>query len=146
MGPADRYMVSGRHRTCPTYSFSSRHLVLIDFVQLISLIFGGNWHICQPANVHFDDERYAFWVLVEQVRHFGPFNESFEEIADPERLAICTGALDYIIKNGKWLPFSISVDDELAAPDRDFIAKMMKLDPRDRPTARELLEDDWFRE
>ncbi|KAI4267209.1 MAG: hypothetical protein LQ337_008457, partial [Flavoplaca oasis] len=111
---------------------------------LISLIFGGNWHICAPANVPFDDEHYGFWVLVEQVRRFGPFNDSFEEIADAERLAICTGAIVYIQENQKWLPFSMSEDDELTRPDRDFIAKMMKLDPRERPTARELLKDAWF--
>ncbi len=97
-----------------------------------------------PANVPFDDDYYGFWVLVEQVRRFGPFNDSFEEIADTERLAICTGAIVYIQENQKWLPFSMSEDDELAQPDRDFIAKMMKLDPRDRPTARELLQDAWF--
>jgi serine/threonine protein kinase len=84
-------------------------------------------------------------VLVEQIRRFGPFNESFEEIANAERLAICTGAIEYIQEHKKWLPFSQSVDKELARPDRDFIAKMMKLDPRDRPTARELLQDEWFK-
>jgi casein kinase II subunit alpha len=113
-------------------------------VQLISLIFGGNWHICSPANVPFEDEHYGFWVLVEQVRRFGPFNDSFEEIADAERLTICTAVIVYIQENQKWIPFSMSKGDELARPDREFIAKMMKLDPRDRPTARELLQDAWF--
>ncbi|MCJ1227820.1 hypothetical protein MMC12_004479 [Toensbergia leucococca] len=106
---------------------------------LISLIFGGDWHICVPVNVSFDNEYYAFWVFVEQLRHFGPFNDNLEEIANAERRTFCTGAIDYICENKKWLPFSICEDDELARPDRDFIAKMMKLDPRDRPTARELL-------
>ncbi|KAI4143049.1 MAG: hypothetical protein L6R39_004722 [Caloplaca ligustica] len=113
---------------------------------LISLIFGDNWHICCPAKISFDDEHYNFWVLVEQIRRFGPFHESFEEIAEPERLAFCTAAIDYINENRKWLPFAICVDKELARPDRDFIARMMKLDPRDRPTARELLQDAWFNE
>ena len=75
-------------------------------------------------------------MLVEQTRRFGPFNDSFEEIADAERLAICTVAIVYIQENQKWLPFSMSEDDELARPDRDFIAKIMKLDPRDRPMAK----------
>ena len=113
-------------------------------MQLISLIFGGNWRIFSPANVPFDDEHYGFWVLVEQVRRFGPFDDSFEETADAERLAICTGVVVYIQENQKWLPFSMSEDDEIARLDRDFIAKMMKLDPRDRPTARKLLQDEWF--
>ena len=83
-------------------------------------------------------------MLVEQIRRFGPFNDSFEEIADAERLAICMGAIVYMQENQKWLQLSVSEDDELARPDRGFIAKMMKLDPRDRPTPRELLQDAWF--
>ena len=98
----------------------------------------------KPSKVSFDDENYAFWVFVEQVRRFGPFNDSFEEIANEERLSICSAAIDYINENQKWLPFSRSVDMELARPDRDFIARMMKLDPRDRPTAKELLRDPWL--
>lgn len=85
-----------------------------------------------------------FWVFVEQVRRFGPFKTNFEEIADPECLEICSGAIDYIIENKKWLPFRLSGEKELALPDRDFIARMVKLDPRDRPTANELLQDAWF--
>lgn len=114
-------------------------------MQLISLIFGNDWHICMPANVSFDDEHYGFWVLVEQVRRFGPFNDGFEEILDADRLTICNAATVYIQENQKRLPFAMSTDAELAVPDRDFIAKMMKLDPRNRPTARELLEDAWFK-
>ncbi len=84
-------------------------------------------------------------MLVEQIKRFEPFNDSFEEIAAAERLAICTGAVIYIQENKKWLPFCKSEDEELARPDRDFIAKMMKLDPRDRPTAKEFLQDAWFK-
>jgi hypothetical protein len=84
-------------------------------------------------------------MLVEQIRRFGPFNDIFEEIAAAERPAICTGAIVYIQENKKWLPFCKSEDDELARPDKDFIAKMMKLDSRDRPKAKELLQDAWFK-
>lgn len=38
----------------------------------------------------------------------------------------------------------MSEDEELSKEDRDFIVKMMKLDPRDRLTAKELLQDEWF--
>ena len=84
-------------------------------------------------------------MLVEQIRRFGPFNDSFKEIVDADRLEICAAAVVYIQENQKWLPFCMSEDDELAPPDRDFIVKMMKLDPRDRPTAKELLQDAWFK-
>lgn len=52
--------------------------------------------------------------------------------------------MNYIKDNQLQLPFSMSVDEELLKEDRDFIMKMMKLDPRDRPTAKDLLQDEWF--
>ena len=36
------------------------------------------------------------------------------------------------------------VDEELSQKDKDFLLGIMKLDPRDRPTAKELLQDEWF--
>lgn len=35
---------------------------------------------------------------------------------------------------------------EVCRRDNEFIRKIMMMDWRDRPTARELLEDEWFRE
>ena len=35
-------------------------------------------------------------------------------------------------------------DKEFESEDRIFLLKVMKLDPRDRPTAEQLLQDDWF--
>lgn len=84
-------------------------------------------------------------MLVEQVRHFGPFKESFRETAGPERLQFCLAAVTYIHENNKWLQFRLCGDKELTQLDIDFIAKMMKLDPRDRPTAKELLQDAYFK-
>lgn len=36
-------------------------------------------------------------------------------------------------------------DEELLKEDRDFIMRMMKLDPRDRPTAKDILQDEWLK-
>jgi hypothetical protein len=44
----------------------------------------------------------------------------------------------------KLTPFSHTTEREVIKKDRVFIGKMMKLDWRDRPTAKELLEDDWW--
>lgn len=84
-------------------------------------------------------------MLVEQVRRFGPVPLSYQEIANEDRLGILTMVINYINENRLQLPFSMSEDEELAKDDRDFIVKMMKLDPRDRPTAKELLQDEWFK-
>lgn len=43
----------------------------------------------------------------------------------------------------EYRPFEGTSLTEIARADRNFICKMMKLDPRDRPTAEELLDDGW---
>jgi len=43
-------------------------------------------------------------------------------------------------------PFSLVTEREVSGQDKEFICKIMKIDPRDRPTADELLQDAWFEE
>lgn len=40
--------------------------------------------------------------------------------------------------------FSRTGPPEIAVEDRDFILRIMEIDPRDRPSAQELLQDEWF--
>ena len=41
-------------------------------------------------------------------------------------------------------PFERITEREISKEDKTFMLKIMKLDLRDRPTAKELLEDMWF--
>lgn len=111
---------------------------------LISLIFGQNWHIFVPKGLSVDDEEYPAQVLIKQASMFGPFPLSYIDIADDERQGVLADISNYIMENELRKPFSMAVDKELTVEDRDFICKIMKMDPRDRPTAKELLEDPWF--
>lgn len=74
---------------------------------------------------------------------FGPFPLSYKEIADEDALSI----LAHVIKgvpHGMMKPFEYVTDREIIKEDKAFVLKIMKLDPRDRPTAKELLRDEWF--
>ncbi|KAF2661182.1 kinase-like protein [Lophiostoma macrostomum CBS 122681] len=111
---------------------------------LISLIFGENFHIFSP-NVTFDDDRYQLEILFKHVRHFGPWPDSYVDLCCATRL----GVLTYTMENSPpetYKPFRKFCKEEVPRKDRDFICKLMKLDPRDRPTARQLLADEWFQE
>ena len=66
------------------------------------------------------------------------------DIADEERQGILATINNYINENGLRKPFSMAEDAELTVEDRNFICKIMKMDPRERPTAKELLDDQWF--
>lgn len=113
---------------------------------MISLIWGYNWHIFRPENADVDSEEYPLLVFIKQASIFGPVPLSFQDIADDERLEILAKTIHFINDNNLKKPFYLSADKELSKEDRTFICKIMKLDPRDRPTANELLQDEWFRE
>ncbi|KAG4435377.1 hypothetical protein IFR05_009120 [Cadophora sp. M221] len=46
----------------------------------------------------------------------------------------------------KLKPFRYLREREICDSDKDFVLRIMELDPRDRPTAEELLQDPWFTE
>jgi len=43
-------------------------------------------------------------------------------------------------------PFALVTEREVPREDKEFICRIMKIDPRDRPTAKELLQNAWFNE
>lgn len=77
---------------------------------------------------------FGYCQTIEALR---PFPSSNKEIANEEQFKILIRLVDFVNENQLQLPFSMP---EELAEQRDFIAKM-KLDPRDRPTAKELLHD-----
>jgi len=85
-------------------------------------------------------------VLIKQVSIFGPVPLSYEEIADDESLGFLTAVINLVNEHKLQKPFHLSEDKELSTEDRTFICKIMKFDPRDRPTAKKLLQDEWFRQ
>lgn len=146
MGPPNGYLVSGNIGVVfSSASTRSEPANPLSFPQLTSLTSGQNWHIFKPNNVDLEDPKYTFWIMIEQLRRFWPVAPSYMEIANEKQLGVVITAMNYIkINRHLRTPFYRAEDDELAPEDRDFILKMKKLDPRDGPMARELLQDDWF--
>ncbi|PTU24175.1 hypothetical protein P175DRAFT_0513207 [Aspergillus ochraceoroseus IBT 24754] len=102
---------------------------------LISLIYGGDFNLFRPRTVPYGHEEYNLEVLKQQFRYFGPFPEKYAEIASPETVP----AILYLMHE---IPQQRNV--EVSLKDKAFISKIMMLDWRDRPTAKELLRDKWF--
>ncbi|OAL27499.1 hypothetical protein AYO20_09782 [Fonsecaea nubica] len=110
---------------------------------LIALIYGDDWFVFKP-DVPADHEEYELRILMRQHQFFGPFPASYGEIANDEVLAI----LDYVMDSvppEKTKPFGRIAEREVSKEDKTFLLKIMKLDPRDRPTAKQLAEDEWFK-
>lgn len=78
---------------------------------------------------------FGYCQTIETLR---PVPSSNKEIANEEQFKILTRLVDFVNENQLQLPFSMP--EEELGEERGFIAKM-KLDPRDGPTAKELLHD-----
>jgi len=111
--------------------------------KLVSLIYGNDFHIFDPE-VQADHDDFDAKFLVKHHQIFGPFPSSFQEIADEERLGVMTMIMEQCSPDIMSL-FALTDAKEVSDADKAFILRIMKLDPRDRPTATALLQDIWFR-
>lgn len=86
--------------------------------------------------------------MIKQLDMFGKFpeREKFAEIADEERTRIAMELNEVIdtIPGSKRKPFARAEAKELDVETGEFLCKVMRVDPRDRPTAEELLGDEWL--
>ena len=81
------------------------------------------------------------------MRYFGyTLRAEFAETTDVERLQTVSDWLGKAQEPELWRRFDQCKDEEFPPSDRQFICRIMKVDPRDRPTARELLQDPWLDE
>lgn len=128
-------------------SYVFRYYLIKGFLhfllQLISLIYGGDFNLFEPRAVPYGHEAYGPEVLKRQFQYFGPFPPKYDEIASQDTIKIICWVMDEVPKS-KTTPFSRTTEREVCKEDKDFIGKIMKLDWRDRPTAKELLADKWF--
>lgn len=89
------------------------------------------------------DSAYPIEVLRRQDECFGPFPLSYTSLADDDRLDTLTIITESVEAR---TPFEMASSQEIAKEDREFISKLMQLDPRDRPSANALLQDTWLAE
>ncbi|WPH03552.1 Hypothetical protein R9X50_00643300 [Acrodontium crateriforme] len=92
-----------------------------------------------------DDEEYDLKILIRHHQSLGRFPLSCEEIADDERLEVLTGKMQNTPPQSLML-FHRTTLRETTQQDKNFVFSIMKMDPRDRPTAEQLLNDEWFDE
>ncbi|KAH3905790.1 hypothetical protein HBH56_213640 [Parastagonospora nodorum] len=109
---------------------------------LISLIYGGDFNLFRPK-LDRDHEEYLAEVMMQQFRYFGPFPAKIADIASEKTVQSILWLMQAIPQE-KLTSFSRTTEREVCKRDKDFIGRIMMLDWRDRPTAKELLEDEWW--
>ncbi|KAK0115528.1 hypothetical protein ONS96_013982 [Cadophora gregata f. sp. sojae] len=108
---------------------------------LISMIWGLNWHIFKP-DVPTDHEHYELKILMKHCQFFGPYPSSYQKMTDEDTQKILAFVMEAVKDVGK--PFHLIRESEISKEDKAFVLKIMQLDPRDRPSAKQLLDDEWF--
>ncbi|TDZ35841.1 Serine/threonine-protein kinase shk1/pak1 [Colletotrichum spinosum] len=112
---------------------------------VLSLVHGGGYHHFDPGwqGIQPDDQDYDITVLKRMYHSLGPFPPSIADIIDPETFEI----IHFLNRQGppqrlleRWAP------EEIPSADNMFLRRILKLDPRDRPTVKEIIEDEWFTE
>lgn len=114
------------------------------FFKVISLLYGQRFHVFKP-DVPPEHEDYDMKILLKHNRHFGPFPISFQQIAGEDQLEVAT----WLMNNSPpetVQPFAWASEEEISWQDKEFVLKMMKLDPRARPRVEDLLTDIWLHE
>lgn len=89
-----------------------------------------------------DDDTYELKILIRQCQFFGPYPISYTDLADEDTQRIL--AFVMTATQNIWKPFNLIRASEISTEDKAFVMRIMKLDPRDRPSAKELLQDEWF--
>jgi hypothetical protein len=109
--------------------------------QLVSLTYGGDFNFFRPKGVSRDQEQYIVEIVKKQSSYFDPIPGKYEENANSETLHSILWLMQEILK-AKMTSFMRITEREIIKKDKDFIGKIMRFDWRDRPTSRELLDDE----
>jgi serine/threonine protein kinase len=108
-------------------------------------VHGSNYHHFDPGweGIRPEDQDYEITVLKRMYHSFGPFPPSIVDIIDPETFEI----IHFVNQQGPpQRPLQRWTTKEIPSADNKFIRRILKLDPRDRPTVEDILEDEWFME
>lgn len=85
---------------------------------------------------------------MKQCQYFGPYPLSYLDMVDLDTTKLIIHIMNTVagVTSEKDVrkPFFLMREKEISKEDRAFLGKMMLMDPRDRPTAMELLRDEWF--
>lgn len=97
-----------------------------------------------PLEVDEKDELYHVMILMVQCAYFGPFPDKYVEISDAITMEYLHSIEGLVTQRGGRMKYRNTLTTLLSTETMDFLDKFMKLDPRDRPSAQVLLQDQWL--
>ncbi|KAG8532468.1 uncharacterized protein KY384_002345 [Bacidia gigantensis] len=118
----------------------------VDLWALGTLIMWGltGARMFSPPELDEKDEMYTIMVLALQCAYFGPFPDKYVELAEQLTMEHLHSMEGYVTQRGGRRRHRHTLAVNMSKETITFLDKFMKLDPRDRPSAKELLQDQWF--
>ena len=100
-------------------------------------------HFFSPHKIDESNETYLAHVIKRQFGFFGPCPDKYAEIASSIMPQV--GAIqEAISKVGGEKVYRNALTRCINGKDVEFLLSFMKIDPRDRPSAKEILQNSWF--
>ena len=97
-----------------------------------------------PLGVDEKDEIYPVMVLTLQCAYFGPFPDKYVELSDTVTAEYLHGIEGLVTQKGGRRKYRNTLAIHFCKETMAFLDRLMKLDPRDRPSAQDLLQDRWL--
>ena len=97
-----------------------------------------------PLEVDEKDEIYHVMILTLQCAYFGPFPNRYVELSDAITMQYLHGIEGLVTQRGGRRKYRNTLTTLFSKETIDFLDRLMKLDPRDRPSAQDLLQDQWL--
>ena len=94
-----------------------------------------------PPGVDEKDELYLVMILTLQYAYFGPFPYKYVELSDAIIIGDLNGIEGLITQRGGRRKYRNTLATNINKETVSFLDKLIKLDPRDRPSPQELLQD-----
>ena len=97
-----------------------------------------------PLEMDEKDEIYHVMILMLQCAYFGPLPRSYMELSDDITMEHLNSIEGLVTQRGGRRRYRNTLMTMISKEAVAFLDTFMKLDPRDRPSARELLRHPWL--
>lgn len=97
-----------------------------------------------PPGMDETDKIYHTMILMLQCAYFGPFPDKFVELAHDITIEDLNGIEGLVDQKEGRRRYRNTLTTYLSEETVVFLDKVMKLDPRDRPSPQELLQEQWL--
>ena len=97
-----------------------------------------------PPGMDETDKIYHTVILMLQCAYFGSFPDKFVELAHDITIEDLNGIVGLVDQKGGRRRYRNTLTTYLSEETVVFLDKVMKLDPRDRPSPQELLQEQWL--